>query len=67
MTTNHIEAASNTATYFGASLTGIAWLWNWMGVNHDAITAACAMIGAVIAVTGLVVNLMAKKKIARRK
>lgn len=33
--------------------TGVTW-WAWLGDNHEAITAVCAILGAVIALAGLV-------------
>lgn len=62
MTTEKLEHASNITANIGASITGIAWLWNWLGANHDAITAVCAMIGMIIALTGFVVNMTTKSR-----
>jgi len=66
-TTNKLEVASHAAQNVGVTLTGVAWFWNWLGVNHDAITAACALIGATLAITGFLINQSAKKKTSRRK
>lgn len=62
MTTEKIEHISNVTANIGAGITGIAWLWNWLGINHDAITAVCALIGMAIAVIGFIINITAKRK-----
>ena len=37
-------------------------MWAWLATNHDAITAVCAIIGAIIALSGFSVNLYLKFK-----
>lgn len=35
-------------------------LWAWIGTNHTQITALCSMVGAGVAVTGLLVAIFRK-------
>jgi len=67
MDSNKLEATSHIAQNAGASLTGLAWLWSWLGTNHDAITSVCAILGFAIALTGFMVNTAAKRKTRSKK
>ena len=53
------QAAAESAKVFSTQAkmmvggTGVTW-WVWLGDNHEAITAVCAIFGAVVALAGLV-------------
>ena len=59
---NTADNVSQTVSLTGSGITGGAFMWAWLATNHDAITAVCAIIGAIIALSGFSVNLYLKFK-----
>lgn len=47
-------AAAKTMMYGGASTTGGARVWSWLGENHEAITSLCSIGGFIVCLTGMV-------------
>ena len=42
--------------WLGAFVTYVAFLWHWLGANHNEITALCAIIGAGFSVYGFMAS-----------
>jgi uncharacterized membrane protein YeaQ/YmgE (transglycosylase-associated protein family) len=60
------EIAIPVGAYVGSSITFSAWIVNSLGQYHDAITAICAIIGAVIAISSFVMQIRQARKKARK-
>jgi uncharacterized membrane protein YeaQ/YmgE (transglycosylase-associated protein family) len=60
------EIAIPVGAYVGSSITLSAWIVNQLGQYHDAITAICAIIGAVIAISSFVMQIRQARKKARK-